>query len=55
MPEFCTKCEHITETGSCSRYRKCAKWLSWFREEWQAIQEAAAAIKKDEEKEPTGE
>lgn len=48
----CENCRHHSEFVECkSNYVFCAEWRAWFRREWGAIRDAAAAIKKNNERE----
>ena len=47
----CETCQHATETGGCkTNYASCERWRVWFRKEWARIRQAAAIIKKNNER-----
>ena len=52
-PRCCQNCEHLGKEGGCVTYgfKKCSKWRSWFRENWEDIRRAAEQIKKKRQKE----
>lgn len=47
----CEGCRQCRPTGACTSYKKCEKWRSWFRKEWDQIRKAAEAYKEKKEAE----
>lgn len=41
----CEEC--IYSRGGC-KFKKCRKWLAWFKQEWRTIRRAAELIKEQE-------
>ena len=40
-------CENLHHTGTCTKYRYCPKWRTWFSTEWESIRAAAEQWRED--------
>ena len=46
VPYPCKSCGY-KDKETCTYYRKCGRWLSWFNREWYIIREASEQLQRE--------